>query len=227
MKPDQSRQIQIVLATLLMGATIYVLGNNLVAERQTAVILPARDVPPVILKEAGMFEEASRQAGAVEDQPASRRDLAQFYSRRAYPGAPPVVPHLLLDKRSMGGRGCLGCHHQGGYVPAFKAYAPVTPHPGWLNCLSCHVPIADKSSFRETTFVPLARPQIGQAWLPGAPPPVPHSLEYRANCRSCHAGPGAIKEIRTTHPARQNCRQCHVPRDEVSVFSRPVSGGAK
>ena len=171
-----------------------------------------------------MFEEAPWQAGAAEDSasPASRRDLAQFYSRRAYPGAPPVVPHQLMDKRTMGGRGCLGCHSKGGYVPVFEAYAPVTPHPGWTNCLSCHVPIADKSSFRDTTFVPLARPQIRQAWLPGAPPPIPHSLEYRANCRSCHAGPGAIKEIRTSHPERQNCRQCHASRDGDPVFSRPA-----
>ena len=88
MQPDKSRRIQIVLATLLMGATIYVLGNNLFAERKTAVILPARELEtPVLLKEAGMFEESPWQENTAVNQtlPPSRRDLAQFYSRRAYP----------------------------------------------------------------------------------------------------------------------------------------------
>ena len=230
MEPDKSRRIQIVLATLLMGATIYVLGNNLFAERKTAVILPARELEtPVLLKEAGMFEESPWQENAAEKQalPPSRRDLAQFYSRRAYPGAPPTIPHALLDKRSMGGKGCLGCHHKGGYVPAFNAYAPMTPHPGWSNCLSCHVSVTDKAFFRGNSFVPMSHPKIHQAWLPGAPPPVPHSLEYRSNCQACHAGPGAIKEIRTTHPERQNCRQCHVSRDVSQAFIRSTDGGGK
>ena len=89
MEPDQSRRIQIVLAALLMGATIYVLGNNLIAERTTATLLPARDLEtPVLLKEAGMFNDATAAlAGPEEDTtPPSRRDLALFYARRAFPG---------------------------------------------------------------------------------------------------------------------------------------------
>lgn len=224
MEPDQSRRIQIVIATLLMGATIYVLGNNLIAERGTAKLLPARDMEtPVLLKEAGMFNDTTAaRAGAEEDAtPASRRDLELFYSRRAYPGAPPVIPHQLLDKRGIGGKSCNGCHLKGGYVPAFSAYTPITPHPGWHNCLSCHVPIAEKSSFRASGFVPGSRPALPEAALPGGPPAVPHSLDYRTNCAACHGGPAAVKEIRTSHPERQNCRQCHVSRDTEQVFNRP------
>lgn len=223
MEPDQSRRVQIGLATLLMGAGIYVLGNNLLAERRTATLLPARDIEtPVLLKEAGMFQEAASVTRQEETPlPASKRNLDLFYSRRAFPGAPPAIPHPLLDKRTMGGKGCNGCHNSGGYVPAFEAYTPITPHPHWTNCLSCHVPATEQTRFRETEFVAAPRPRILDAALPGGPPPVPHSLDNRTNCAACHGGPGAVNEIRTPHPHRQNCRQCHVSPDTQSTFSRP------
>jgi len=226
MEPDKSRRIQIGLATLLMGASIYVLGNNLLAERSTAQILPARDVEaPVLLKEAGMFQEAAftpqKEEEKEEPLPPSKRNLDLYYSRRAYPGAPPVIPHALLDKRSMGGKGCNGCHTNGGYVPMFNAYTPTTPHPQWTNCLSCHVPATEKTSFHGNEFVPASRPRIIEAALPGGPPPVPHSLDNRTNCAACHAGPGAVNEIRTPHPQRQNCRQCHVSPETPAAFTRP------
>jgi nitrate reductase (cytochrome), electron transfer subunit len=224
MEPDQSRRIQIVLATLLMAATVYALGNNLLAERRTAELLPARDVEaPALLREAGMFEEMTKEEVAAENEtpPPSKRDLNLFYSRRAYPGAPPRIPHMLLDKRGIGGKSCNGCHLNGGYVPAFSAYTPVTPHPTWSNCLSCHVSAPEQSVFRPSEFVPASRPTLPEAALPGGPPPVPHSLDYRTNCRACHGGPAAVKEIRTSHPERQNCRQCHVSSETVQLFARP------
>lgn len=231
MQPDRSRHIQIVLATLLMGATVYVLGNNLMADRE-APVTPSTSAarepelvpePAVVLKDAGMFEEplAAESVKQSDDKPVSKRDLAQFYSRRAYPGAPPIIPHEVLDKKGIGGNTCTGCHAQGGYVPQFKAYAPVTPHPQWSNCVQCHVPAAEKTRFRETAFVPAARPTLVKAALAGGPPAVPHSLEYRSACQSCHAGPGAVKEIRTPHPERQNCRQCHVSHEsDHGAFER-------
>jgi cytochrome c-type protein NapB len=224
MEPDQSRRIQIALATTLMGATIYVLGNNLLAERTAAKLLPARDVEaPTLLREAGMFEPQAFLAAEQKEEtlPATQRTLDLYYSRRAYPGAPPRIPHALLDKRTMGGKGCNGCHAKGGYMPAFEAYTPVTPHPEWTNCLSCHVPAAEKTTFRGSEFVPASRPVILEAPLPGGPPPVPHSLDNRTNCSACHAGPGAVNEIRTPHPQRQNCRQCHVSPEAGTVFQRP------
>ena len=214
MEPDSSRRIQIVLASLLMGAAIYVLGNNFFAERRTARVVPSQgEAKPMLLQEAGVFAETPQ----FTSDEVSTRTLADFHSRRAYPGAPPVVPHKVLDPS---GRGCLGCHGEGGWVPDFKAYTPVTPHPHWTNCLSCHIPGTERSRFRENSFVAMAWPSIGQAALPGGPPVVPHSLQNRSNCQACHAGPGAVKEIRTDHPQRQNCRQCHVSPETSAVFVR-------
>lgn len=224
MEPDKSRRIQIGLATLLMAATVYTLSNNLLVERYTAALAPSREVEePVLLPAAAMFEEMTQEEVSAENEaaPPSKRDLNLFYSRRAYPGAPPRIPHALLDKRGIGGRSCNGCHLKGGYMPAFHAYTPVTPHPNWSNCLSCHVATQDQGVFRPSEFVPASRPVLSEAALPGGPPAVPHSLDYRTNCKACHGGPAAVKEIRTNHPERQNCRQCHVSRETEQSFVRP------
>jgi cytochrome c-type protein NapB len=61
---------------------------------------------------------------------------------------------------------------------------------------------------------------VKQAHMPGAPPPIPHSPDMRGNCVACHAGPGAVAEIRTPHPERANCRQCHVPTEDSGTFDR-------
>jgi cytochrome c-type protein NapB len=47
---------------------------------------------------------------------------------RAYPGAPPTVPHRLETRRH-----CLGCHGDFGGSPIR------TPHPDRVNCRQCHV----------------------------------------------------------------------------------------
>ena len=132
------------------------------------------------------------------------RTLAVFHSRRAFSGAPPVIPHALL------GGSCLGCHKDGGYTPEFKAYTPVTLHPQYTNCQQCHVEQTKSGLFVATNFQRVANTEIDNQALPGAPPPIPHTLAMRENCNACHAGPAAVKEIRTPHPERQNCRQCHV-----------------
>jgi cytochrome c-type protein NapB len=166
------------------------------------------------------LKESSQQKGGP-------RTLHQFDTRRAFPGAPPVIPHELLEDRSMGGKGCLGCHADGGFVPPFKAYAPVTPHPDLLNCRQCHVPRPEKpqSAFAGgSAWQKVSGPAVDQEAMPGAPPPIPHSLQMRGNCVACHAGPGAVAEIRTPHPERANCRQCHVPTESSGAFER---GGAR
>ena len=66
--------------------------------------------------------------------------LDTYYNNRAYHGAPPSIPHTMLDERSMGGNSCLKCHENGGFAEKFNAYAPVTPHPEMINCKQCHVP---------------------------------------------------------------------------------------
>lgn len=147
----------------------------------------------------------------------SQRSLQVYYQRRAYPGAPPQVPHPLVESQGQS-EACLSCHSQGGYVPKYEAYAPVTPHPTWENCVQCHVPKRTPTFFRPTGWTAPRPPKLQRSSLPGSPPPIPHSLQTRTACNTCHDGPSAVKEIRTPHPERSNCLQCHVPRQEVAPF---------
>ena len=51
-------------------------------------------------------------------------------SQRAYPGAPPIVPHDTEMRKGL----CLTCHETG------LANAPIVPHPTRNPlCLQCHV----------------------------------------------------------------------------------------
>ncbi len=118
----------------------------------------------------------------------------------------------------MGGNTCLQCHQNGGFVEKFNAYAPVTPHPEMINCRQCHVAQNTASLFRGTAFIKVPAPEVGiNNALPGSPPVIPHHIQMRENCLSCHAGPSAPKEIRVTHPERINCKQCHVPKNEEAT----------
>ncbi len=139
----------------------------------------------------------------------SNKKLANYYDRRAYPGAPPIIPHATEEAHSMGGKDCLQCHQNGGYVDEFKAFAPITPHTDYINCKQCHVPIKSTGAFQPNSWNKMKAPDTKQQALLGSPPIIPHSLEMRNNCLACHAGPSAPKEIRVTHPNRVNCRQCH------------------
>ena len=80
-----------------------------------------------------------------------------------------------------------------------------------VNCRQCHVPQKAQSLFRGSTFPKLKAPKAGiNNALATSPPIIPHQIQMRENCLSCHAGPSAPKEIRVSHPERVNCRQCHV-----------------
>ncbi len=135
-----------------------------------------------------------------------------YHSRRAYPGAPPTIPHPLFTERGIGANGCLQCHQNGGYVNSLEAYAPITPHPEMLNCRQCHVPVKTNAEFAAgSLWEKQGVPEIHRAALTGSPPMIPHDLQMKENCLSCHYGPGSRKDIRVSHPERVNCRQCHVP----------------
>ena len=74
-----------------------------------------------------------------------------------------------------------------------------------------------KSLFVANNFKKGTIPAVGNNnALLGSPPAIPHQLQMRENCLSCHAGPSAPKEIRVSHPERINCRQCHVPSNKVT-----------
>lgn len=211
---ERRRIVVIGCASMLMLASVMVVGVSLRSDSEEAVLAapPERERESIPV-EAGVFERSKLGLlYKLRENVEGTRTLAQYYSRRAYPGGPPFIPHEIFDEQSFGGKGCLSCHANGDYVPPLKAYAPVVPHPEMINCRQCHVAgeRKDRSLFAQSDFEPLAPPPIHQPALPKGPPAIPHALEMRNNCLACHGGPSAPKEIRTTHPERSNCRQCHV-----------------
>ncbi len=150
----------------------------------------------------------------------SNTNLNAYYKRRAFPGAPPIIPHPTEEAHSMGGKDCLQCHQNGGYVDEYKAYAPITPHTEYINCKQCHVPVNSTGLFKPNNWKKIDAPEAKQQALSGSPPIIPHSLEMRSNCLACHGGPSAPQEIRVTHPDRVNCRQCHALNDNTKKTTK-------
>lgn len=131
---------------------------------------------------------------------------------RAYDGAPPTIPH----EAAIGS--CVTCHDADGSAIDGVGVAPASPHGAtgadgaFRRCLQCHVPATSVPLLVASRFTGLAQgPWKGSRATPGAPPTIPHPLQLREACLTCHDGPGARAEIRTTHPERTRCRQCHVP----------------
>ena len=179
--------------------------------------------------EHGMFAHAGTQLSSDQSEFADFENvtLEEYYSRRAYHGAPPYIPHPVEDEMSIGGRTCLQCHQDGGYVQKFEAFAPVTPHPEKINCRQCHSNTQTEDLFKNTEWdeIKAKPPGMNNQALPGSPPPMPHGVFLRESCLSCHTGPAAPKEIRIDHPERVNCRQCHATNantDSSAVFSKEL-----
>lgn len=139
-------------------------------------------------------------------------------ARRAFNGAPPVVPHPVDEQSSAT---CLACHGTGMRVA--DRTAPVMSHEPRMQCLQCHVGVvATRPGAEEpvvaTTFVGLASGGKGPKAWEGAPPTIPHGIWMREDCASCHGVAGLIG-LRTTHPARKNCTACHVPVESPEPFA--------
>lgn len=137
------------------------------------------------------------------------RSMAERAAGRAYDGAPPVISHTSIGA-------CATCHDEDGSEIAGIGVAPASPHGSaagaFTRCRQCHVPSETAAAFVVSRFSGLPQgPWRGGRATPGAPPTIPHTLQMRENCLSCHAGPTSRVEIRTTHPERPRCRQCHVP----------------
>ena len=249
-----------VLAGMILLASAITAGAALVVFERRAyassdsipgadrsITMNAGDEP--IAAEAGVFRTSPRSLAidpALETRRGSHpRTLATWRNLRAYPGAPPRIPHGLTPGEVLKG-GCATCHERGGYSHRFDAYVPVTPHPEMGICLQCHVgdvklmaiplPSTDPSARcrqchaqgamrwkdSSTTFKPLAWPALARVEK-NTPPPVPHSLEMRGNCVTCHAAPAGVEELRTPHADRANCRQCHVQADaNAGEFTRGI-----
>lgn len=147
------------------------------------------------------------------------KSLAERAERRAYAGAPPMVPHPV---KQIGDLACVACHTEG--VKVRGKVARAMSHEFFANCTQCHteanssVPIDPQlgdSVSTENSFEglpPVARGTT--AWV-GAPPTIPHEVSMRENCNSCH-GPLGYEGMQTTHPWRQNCQQCHAPNADLN-----------
>lgn len=160
--------------------------------------------------------------GPMPEKPQSStakpRSMKQFQSRRAYPGAPPVIPHPAEDESSENSQNCLSCHRTGAYVSSFERFAPTCPHPEYASCRQCHVAVISTQKFRSTDWQKIPYPSINQEKILGGPPPIPHHLRERENCVACHGSNSSIEAIRTSHPERVHCQQCHVATKVKSTF---------
>ena len=219
-----------------------------------AVALVAAPATP-IASEAQVFatrgDMMAIASAARREREAHPRTLKTARYLRAYPGAPPRIPHELTPDEFRTGA-CNTCHERGGYSRRFQAYVPMTPHPENGSCLQCHVgtdevmaiplvspdanrrchqchgaggpPPTDAEASRD--WRPLAWPHLARRPLGSTPPAIPHDLQTRGNCLACHAGPAAVAEIRTTHPEWADCRRCHVaPDPEATAFTRATHDG--
>ncbi len=223
----KNRLLLIGFAVLLMISAIIIVEISIEQESKPLDIMTKGPIDmPIIPLEKGVFAR-SAQALDYKDMPFDKtqgRSLSTYYKTRAFNGAPPTIPHELLSEKGIGGKACLQCHENGGYVNRFAAFAPVTPHPTLINCKQCHVPQMTKQNFVSSNWSRPDPVKINQSALPGSPPVIPHELQMRENCLSCHAGPAAAKEIRIDHAERVNCRQCHAAKKQSEfkalVFSR-------
>ena len=224
--------IFIAICIFLLALLVYVMGESLrhgvggsarLTEEQPVIILEEDPTEKEILAEASPFIRRIRLSKTPTPSipGASFRDLEKFYGLRAYPGAPPYIPHPVEpDMAVVEAPSCLSCHKEGGYVAQFNAYAPITPHPELISCRQCHVESTDKGLFKATTWQKIRGPKLGRSALPNSPPPIPHGFQMRENCIACHGGPAAVTEIASSHPERINCRQCHVPTRSIQEWSR-------
>lgn len=221
-------------------AALRVVLKRAAAHREAAAPAVTSIVPSgePIHAEAQVFRTSPGMLAIEPTTPRERRAhprrLATVHFLRGYEGAPPRIPHNLTatEFRTFS---CRTCHERGGFSERFTAYVPLTPHPERGICLQCHVGVdsvigAEVADTNQNARCPMChaptggppRPTASLTWettvwpvlRPVAsgetPPPIPHDLQFRENCLTCHAGPAAVAEIRTKHPERANCRQCHL-----------------
>ena len=236
-----ARVIGIGVVSVLMFMLALVIGTLLTRkarepEHPPTLLLDASEQP--IVFESGVYRLGAAALGVTPsgagNTAAHARTMDKYRRIRAYPGAPPRVPHGLTEEEFRLGA-CNVCHLRGGYAARFGTYAPVTPHPEFGACLQCHAvsdtlvgtplpepgsgescqqchvsPDAVAPTFVAHDWVSAEWPGVGGRAMPESPPVIPHTAQLRSNCLACHTGPGAVSEIRTGHPERVSCMQCHL-----------------
>jgi len=182
--------------------------------------------PPVLESDLALLQGAvPRRTDAVDlGDEDKRAALAQRAERRAYFGAPPVIPHPVQQQSQAE---CRACHELGVRIRGLAA-TPY-PHDNLVSCTQCHAMGApglpwDPDGQREdpravvNTFVGESAPLKGERWTGIAPPRLPHPTFMHERCISCH-GPNGRDAMKSTHPDRQSCLQCH-PTDST-LEARP------
>lgn len=141
--------------------------------------------------------------------------------RRAFDGAPPVVPHQDF------GVTCLECHGATRVEVPDLGFSPPMPHGATeglsaiSRCTQCHLFRDTDELFRESTFAGAPQAlQLGPRAHDFAPPRIPHPRFLRENCLACHDGPAAREDIRCTHAERAACTQCHLEVRAADAFAR-------
>lgn len=207
----------ISFVVLLMIAAVIIVGRSITVAYEKASLDQVKNSSADTSKnKTHAFNESVNilDINNIIDKNAPKKDPSKYYKSRAYQGAPPTIPHEI-DGSNIGGKTCLQCHENGGYVDKFKANAPIVPHPDFTNCVQCHVPVKTNGEFKDSNWEKVRNINIkfsSNQILLTSPPVIPHTVHKNDDCLSCHSGLG-IKKIRVTHPERTNCKQCHVPRN--------------
>jgi nitrate reductase (cytochrome), electron transfer subunit len=126
----------IAVAIAVLAGLVFLVGESLRPEKES----PKEQLQVLRASRDALMQHSRTTGLAVDMPPASgtgRRSLKGYYTLRAYAGAPPIVPHEI-DADIFRTQSCNICHERGGFVAKFNAYAPVTPHPQYANCLQCH-----------------------------------------------------------------------------------------
>jgi len=142
--------------------------------------------------------------------------VTQRRDRRAFDGAPPVIPHPTMPTGTLP---CMACHENGLVIG--KKIATKMSHPLYSNCTQCHVE-AEPGGLGEFAAIKA----LSDRAFAGAPPAMPHPVWMRENCLSCH-GPTGQAGLRTTHPERINCLQCHLATATQDALPRSSSTTGK
>ena len=175
---------------------------------------------------AAIYRGPSRWQPLIADPAAARsRTLAARATRRAFDGAPPVMPHSRSFVRT---KTCLDCHADG--IRIGGRFGPPLSHPHLVQCRQCHVEstnleVPPRGTPVANLFEGTTAPQGAVRPWPGAPPVIPHTTLMRTDCLSCH-GPGAYGGLRTDHARRSNCVQCHATAASLDQTSPFFTGNA-
>ncbi len=189
--------------------------------------------PPAVTKMPGGGLSGMPPVIAMVASDAARSEavLARA-ARRAFEGAPPVIPHPV---DAITPASCRTCHLTG--LAVRGVVAPKMSHGEMGSCTQCHVPQGGpglvsrqelSQPFAGNAFEGLRSAGKGARAWPGAPPTIPHTLWMRQDCASCH-GPTGLAGLRTSHPERAACQQCHVPDGQVDLppwMRADASGGS-